>query len=102
MKYLHSVWSHNFKDEPIFFYYEIGSDNYAKRQIEVFADFSCNLNSEDVTIGNAFLTPMKFNFAELFSQNDDEIFLTEISAELFNHLWNFFITRCDDKNNCEN
>lgn len=93
MNFLQLIWSHELEEEPIFFYFEIGNDGYANKQIEVFSDFSYCLYSQEVSIGQGFLTPMKFDLEELFSQNDEEISHFEISGELFNHLWQYFLNK---------
>lgn len=89
MKYLKIKWINDFINEPLYFYHEIGDDNYEIRRIEEYKNGDLAYiddKSYSKNISNTFLSPA--NFSNVFEDcSPPEFEACEITNKEFEEIW---------------
>ncbi|MEV0028519.1 hypothetical protein [Nocardia sp. NPDC050793] len=86
MEYIRVAWSHEFDNEPIEFYSEIGDDRYEVRKVQVYRDGRREWAAENRETDTAFLAEAPFpSIDEIAEQADLRVW--SISAEEFEREW---------------
>jgi uncharacterized protein DUF6881 len=86
MRYLKVIWHHDFPDQPVIWYAEIGDDGYETRAIEVYRDGRYDYADEQRSTGETILAEAPIPSAEDIAKNA-ELSPTVIAVEEFENVW---------------
>lgn len=83
---LRVVWSHDFADEPVELFSEIGPDGYERRKVELFSDGRLGWADEKNEVGRTGLGQLPITSVdEINAQREFQA--STITAARFNHMW---------------
>jgi len=85
--YLRVVWSHDFVDEPVELFSEVGPDGYECRKVERFRDGRIGWADGENEVGGTGLGEMPIASIDEINEQD-EFQAATISAEQFGRAWN--------------
>ncbi|NMO50684.1 hypothetical protein HH310_05675 [Actinoplanes sp. TBRC 11911] len=86
MRYWKVRWLHDFPDEPVELYSEIGEDDFEQRKVEVYRDGHRDYASASTTTGTTMLSDIPVGtFDDIAAQADFEP--RRISADDFERIW---------------
>lgn len=84
--YLRVVWSHDFADEPVELFSEIGPDGYERRKVELFRDGRLGWADEKNEVGGTGLGQVPITSVdEINAQREFQA--STITAARFNRVW---------------
>ena len=86
MWYLRVLWSHDFVDEPVELYSEIGPDGYERRKVERFRDGRLGWADEQHEVGGTGLGEVPVTSVDEINAQD-EFQASVITAERFDRVW---------------
>ncbi|NEA26854.1 DUF6881 domain-containing protein [Actinomadura bangladeshensis] len=84
--YLKVEWFHDFDDEPVEIYSEVGEDGYESRKIEIFRDGRLEYADEHRESGATFLSEAPVGAVEEIAARD-EFRPRAISEQEFEEVW---------------
>jgi hypothetical protein len=86
MWYVKVIWRHDFADEPVMLYSEIGDDGYEARKVEVFRDGRATFAGDSGSTGSTRLAEAPFPALEEIAAQEE--FVPEaIDADEFERIW---------------
>lgn len=86
MRYVKVAWHHDFPDEPVLFFSELGEDGYEIRKVQVFRDGRSEWADESHETASVGLSEIPFPPVEEIS-SQEEFDAEEISADEFEGVW---------------
>jgi hypothetical protein len=90
--HLKVIWHHDFNEEPVQIFSEIGEDRYAARKVEVFRDGWLDWADESQWSHGTMLGEVPVPPPEEINEQE-EFTATVISAEDFEHAWTAAVAR---------
>ncbi len=87
MKYIKVQWKHDFEDEPVTLFCELGPDRYETRKIEVFRDGSMGFASEGQSYRSRLGTCPVPSLQEIANDEYGEFEPVETTLEEFVTIW---------------
>ncbi|MFL6073300.1 MAG: DUF6881 domain-containing protein [Mycobacteriales bacterium] len=91
MWYLKVHWHHDFADEPVVLYSEVGDDGYEVRKVDVFRDGRLGYADKSRSTGDTVLGEKPIlGVDEIAAQ--DEFSPSVIEAHEFEHVWRRAVT----------
>lgn len=86
LTYLKVIWHHDFPDEPVLMYHEVGDDGYEQRKVELFRDGRHDYADGTSATGRTDLGEVPVgSVAEIAAQAEFTPFV--ISADEFEAVW---------------
>lgn len=86
MKYFKSKWIHNFKTDPVWIYFEVDSDRWETRKVEVFPDGEFAYADAQHQGANTRLSEVQMPSVEEIN-TDPQFVASEISVSEFEDVW---------------
>lgn len=87
MEYVKVEWRHEFKDEPVVYFSELGGDRHETRKVQVYRDGRMEWSDESHETASVGLSEIPFpDLAEISGQPEFEA--ESIGAEDFERVWN--------------
>jgi hypothetical protein len=86
VRYVKVAWHHDFPDEPVLFFSELGEDGYEIRKVQVFRDGRSEWADESHETASVGLSEIPFPPVEEIS-SQEEFDAEEISADEFEGVW---------------
>ncbi len=87
LHYVSVEWLHSTPSEPVHLYYELDTDRYERRKVEVYRDETMNSASESHGQGSTFLA-WEPHPSQAEIEADSEFRVREITAQEFDAVWN--------------
>ena len=86
MRYVKVAWHHDFEDEPVLYFSELGEDGYETRKVQVFRNGRSEWADEGHETGSVGLSEIPFSSVEEISSRE-EFDAMEISVGEFERVW---------------
>lgn len=89
MEYYKIQWIHNFEDEPVLIFSEVGEDKYETRKVEIYKNGKIGYAFENLEFNGAGLSEKPFPPLNELNGKDEyeEILTSEISIGEFEAIW---------------
>jgi hypothetical protein len=85
MQYIHVIWHHDFPDDPIGYYSEVGEDRWEVRRVQEYRDGRLEWADETHETDTTGLGEIEINLDEIRSQAEFELEI--IDKATFEEMW---------------
>lgn len=86
MRYVKVQWHHNFPDDPIVYYSELGPDGYETRKVQIYRDGRMEWADEQHETDTVGLSEIAFPPLEEIAA-DPEFTPEQLDAQQFEEIW---------------